>query len=118
MSLSTTAAARQNEIKASIAVVAMRTFGARRVGVSDVERSARSLISASKPLEDAEKENGHRAQSGPWPSGVDRALPETPTGLADGLGLGSVLWRRSPMRPCGVGPPRSANHAELRLDRA
>jgi hypothetical protein len=38
MSFSTTAAARQKEMKASIAVVAMRTFGARRLSVSVAAR--------------------------------------------------------------------------------
>ena len=40
---------------------------------------------------------------------------ETPTGLADGLGLGSVPRPVSmPLRPWCSGPPRSADGAELR----
>jgi hypothetical protein len=38
-----------------------------------------------------------------------------PTGLADGLGLGSVLWHDLPIRPSALGPPRAACGAALRL---
>ena len=37
--------------------------------------------------------------------GVDRALPLTPTGLADGLGLGSVLWRTGRQYAPMIGSP-------------
>jgi hypothetical protein len=46
------------------------------------------------------------------------ALPLTPTGLADGLGLGSVLWQLGQCAPeascASVVPPCSACGAELR----
>jgi hypothetical protein len=42
---------------------------------------------------------------------------KVPTGLADGLGLGSVLRRRVADAPLNSGPPRPANGARLRPDR-
>src|SRR5438552_12692943 len=108
MSFSTTAAARQKEMNDSIAVVAMRTLGMDRFGAC---RAGGSIWFAMTQLEvtragpetqtamERRAVHGRSARalrsSGIGPRGLDRALPLPPTGLADGLGLGSVLWRTS-----------------------
>ena len=57
-----------------------------------------------------------RSAPRPWP---ELRFREMPTGLADGLGLGSVLWRDGQFAPgaaCApVGPPLPANGAGTRL---
>ena len=46
---------------------------------------------------------------------VHEAFRVTPAGLADGLGLGSVLWPDTADSPRFSGPPRPASGAVLRL---
>src|SRR5262245_22330057 len=95
MSLRTTAAARQNEMKASMAVVAIKTRCALAVAAAGFIHTIRRRAAPEKKRP--------WTQSEPWPIG-DVALPFTPAGLADGLGLGSVLWQ-VPIRPGVLGSP-------------
>src|SRR5712692_4375828 len=100
MSLSTTAAARQNEMNVSIAVVAMRTFDAVRFAGCGPGSSIGGVIVSSKSHGSPKKQTAIERKAVYGRSRLDRALPVTPTGLADGLGLGSVLRRTwPPIRP-------------------
>src|SRR5262245_5227118 len=95
MSLSTTAAARQNGMNASMAVVAMSTRGGPAVwGAAFIQSVRRRLSPEKKKATDAERSMAY------WRG----ALPLRPAGLADGLGLGSVLWQ-VPIRPGVLGSP-------------